>query len=395
MGPQVKIMPRVPRQAARGNRSTPGEPGLLNLLSEPVRSHSQVRRFSAGDVVVREGEAGTQAFILLSGRCEVTVHGDVLNHVEPGELFGEVACLASGTRTATVRAIQESELLELSTRTLRSELRRSPALLDRFLRDIAGRVRAISHRETIAKDEHRSLRRVLESLRPSLERFENHPSLAVDVRCQPLSFASGDYYDVLEVSPDRFLFALGDVMGHGAPTAPILAAIRGLLHESTTPDSRPHELLGQLHRHLRRHGHPNVFMTLTLLMLDVHSLTGELAVAGPPCPLLYRQGRCSPSTNEYGWTLGYPFDGVSFAGKHITLSHGDVLLFYTDGLSEIARGGDPDGETLGADGLAGILCDVVAADATGIADRVFREVEARRAGSLFEDDATALAVCVR
>ena len=79
------------------------------------------------------------------------------------------------------------------------------------------RVRDISRRETSARDEHRELRRVLEGLQPSLDRFERHPRLSVEVRWEPLTFASGDYYDVLELSPTRFLFALGDVLGHGAP----------------------------------------------------------------------------------------------------------------------------------------------------------------------------------
>ena len=273
--------------------SAAAETRLLDLLSPSGRQRCRIRRFAPGDVIVQEGEAGGTAFILVSGRCEVTVHGESLNLIHPGELFGEIACLEAGTRTATVRAVAESDVLELDGDALRSELQRSPALLEKCLRVIAHRVRDISRRETTIRDEQRGLRKALESLQPSLDRFKDHPVLTVEVRWQPFSFASGDYYDVLELSPNRLLFALGDVMGHGAPTAPIVGMMRGQLHEFVSLDSRPHEVLAHLHRHMLRHGHPYVFMTLTLLMLDLGSLTAEFAIGGPPCPLLYRNGRSS------------------------------------------------------------------------------------------------------
>ena len=378
-----------------GVSQTPGDSDVVDLLSSSMRAASRTRRFATGDVIVHEGEPGSSAYILLSGRCDVTVHGDVLNVVCPGEFFGEIACLNGGTRTATVRATAECDVLELDGAALRAELGQSPALLERFLRVIAHRVRDISRRETTVRDEQRELRRVLESLHPSLDRFRNHASLSVEVRWQPLSFASGDYYDVLELAPTRFLFALGDVMGHGAPTAPIVGMIRSQLHESATAQGRPHELLAHLHRHMQRHGHPDVFMTLMLLMLDVESSTAEFAVAGPPSPLLCRGGRSSPLTADFGWTLGYPFGGVPFRSESLALSPGDVLLFYTDGLSDAARGPDPERDSLGVDGLGAILADVFAAGPDGIADGVFQAVEGYRAGWPVEDDATALVVSIR
>ena len=68
----------------------------------------------------------------------------------------------------------ESEVLELAVGALRSELQRSPALLEKCLRTIAHRVRDISRRETTVRDEQRGLRRMLENLQPSLDRFKDH-----------------------------------------------------------------------------------------------------------------------------------------------------------------------------------------------------------------------------
>lgn len=375
--------------------SAAASPGLLELLSEAVRSDSQIRRFAAGQVIVREGDRGSEAYILLAGRCEVSVHGDVVNHIEPGELFGEVGCLESGPRTATVRSEQDSELLELSADVLRGEFLRCPAFLDRFLRDITRRLRDISAREVLARDEHRNLRRVLERLQPSLDPFVNHPVLSIDARWRPLSYASGDYYDILEVSPARFLFALGDVMGHGAATTPILAMIRGQLHEWATADCHPDELLARLHRHIRRHAQANVFMTLTLMTLDLATLAVELSIAGPPAPLLFRGGTCAPMTGTFGWTLGYPFDEMAYDLHRFTLQQGDVVVFYTDGLSEATVAAASNVDARETEALSALVCEVAAAGADRIAARLFEKLESTPNASIFNDDATALALCIR
>jgi serine phosphatase RsbU (regulator of sigma subunit) len=371
------------------------EVGLVDLLSESVRAQTRTRRFGPGESIVREGEPGSSAYILLAGSCAVSVHGDILGVIAPGDLFGDIACLEGGTRTATVRTTAESEVLEIAGDALRLELRRSPALLDRFLRVLARRVRNISQRETAVRDEHRELRKVLEGLQPSLDRFKVHPHVTVDVRWEPLSFASGDYYDVLELSPHRILFALGDVMGHGAPTTPIYGMVRSQLHESASLASRPHELLTHLHHHMRKHGHPNVFMTLTILILDVESFTADFAVGGPPSPLVYSTGTCRPLSERVDWTLGYPFDGVTFHSETMLVSHGDTFLFFSDGLSEAARGPDPERDTLGLERLSAIFADLCSDATDGMSDGVFRRVREFRGAWPAEDDATAMVIRVR
>jgi len=381
--------------AADGAVPSVAESSLIDLLSPSVRARSQVRHFQAGDVILREGEPGVDAFVLLSGRGEVLVHDERLGSVGPGELFGELACLGTGIRAATVRAAADSAVLEIPGDVIRSELPRSPALLDRFLSAMAHRVKDISRREATVRDEQRELRKMLESMQPSLEPFRNHPVLSVDVRWQPFSFGSGDYYDVLELAPNRLLFALGDVMGHGVPTTPIVGMMRGQLHEFASAESRPHELMRHLHRHLQRHGPENVFMTLTLLAIDLDSLTAEVAVAGPPCPLLWRAGRATELTGEIGWTLGYPFGGDSFQSENLSMEKGDILFFFTDGVSDAARGPHPDDDALGVEGLTKLLCDTCVLDMTQVTERVWAGVESFRAGWPAEDDATALVVTVR
>ena len=388
-------MTHAPGGTAAGGTSVAAESAVIDLLSSTLRARSTIRHFQADDVVVREGDAGVDAFVLLSGRCEVLVHDELLGVVQPGELFGELACLGAGIRAATVRAADECAVLQLPGDAVRAEMQRSPALLDRFLGIMARRVRDISRREATVRDEQRELRKMLESMQPSLEPLRNHPVLSVDVRWQPFSFGSGDYYDVLQLSRNRMLFVLGDVMGHGVPTTPIVGMMRGQLHELANAESRPHELMGHLHRHLQRHGPPNVFMTLTLLLMDLGSMTAEFAVAGPPRPVLWRDGHSTALSKQIGWTLAYPFGDDSFQSESISIASGDVLFFFTDGVSDAACGPDPDADALGVDGLTRIFSETCAVERTRVADRVWTAVESFRAGWPAEDDATALVVTVR
>jgi CRP-like cAMP-binding protein len=85
-----------------------GPPKLEHLAAHMVPV--QVR---AGGVIIRQGEPGHHFFIVVSGRVTVEVDGRQVREEGPGESFGEIALLRSVPRTATVRAVEETELVSL------------------------------------------------------------------------------------------------------------------------------------------------------------------------------------------------------------------------------------------------------------------------------------------
>src|SRR5262249_18962770 len=74
---------------------------------------AEVRAFSPGDTVVREGDRGDELFIVLSGHVQVVRNEAVLTEFDQGEHFGEMALIRAMPRSATIIAVQTSELIAL------------------------------------------------------------------------------------------------------------------------------------------------------------------------------------------------------------------------------------------------------------------------------------------
>jgi CRP-like cAMP-binding protein/tRNA A-37 threonylcarbamoyl transferase component Bud32 len=114
--------------------------------------------FAPGTEIVREGEPGDAAYIIAAGRCEVSkLEGGqrvVLRHLGPGDVFGEAALFTGEARTATVTAVEETDVSIVSRDALQDELALS-SWTAAFVRALAGRFRDIDGR---LSDHRRALR---------------------------------------------------------------------------------------------------------------------------------------------------------------------------------------------------------------------------------------------
>ena len=102
---------------------------------ETLASGARLLRFGRGQTVVREGEAGESMFLLADGRVGVSARGrtDASQRVallEPGSAFGEISLLTGEPRLATVRALEETVLVEIDKATLAPVLEKNPSLVD-------------------------------------------------------------------------------------------------------------------------------------------------------------------------------------------------------------------------------------------------------------------------
>jgi CRP/FNR family cyclic AMP-dependent transcriptional regulator len=94
----------------------------------------------AGKVVVTEGAAGAEFFVILDGRARVERHGREVNTLGPGAFFGDLALLDRAPRNASVIAESELELAKLGQRAF-DELLEHPGFSKKLLAGLARRLR--------------------------------------------------------------------------------------------------------------------------------------------------------------------------------------------------------------------------------------------------------------
>lgn len=135
---------------------------LRSDLAHLVRGGGWIplQKFEAGALIVREGEAAREAYLLVEGHCDVYKRSGPdrmhLRCMGPGDVFGETAIFASGTRTATVRAKTRVTVLVVTREALERELAGIGAL--------GSFVRALAERFREADDERALLRARLATL---------------------------------------------------------------------------------------------------------------------------------------------------------------------------------------------------------------------------------------
>ncbi|MBX3223569.1 MAG: cyclic nucleotide-binding domain-containing protein [Labilithrix sp.] len=105
------------------------------------------RSFQPGEAIVREGEPGDAAYIIVEGRCEVrkqTPSGtQTLQTIEPGAVFGEMAILTGGSRTATVVAVEATTVLVITSHVLEHEMAALKPWMATLLKSLASRFRDV------------------------------------------------------------------------------------------------------------------------------------------------------------------------------------------------------------------------------------------------------------
>lgn len=98
---------------------------------------------SAGHVLVDQGDAGREAFVIVDGTATVKRNGRKVGTLGPGDSIGELALLDHGPRTATVTADTDLTTLVLSAREFAGVLEEVPGLAQKLLGQLASRVREL------------------------------------------------------------------------------------------------------------------------------------------------------------------------------------------------------------------------------------------------------------
>jgi serine phosphatase RsbU (regulator of sigma subunit) len=156
----------------------------------------------------------------------------------------------------------------------------------------------------------------------------------------------GDFYDCFDISPGRWLVAVGDVAGKGTAAAVLTGLARHTLRAIALREEKPEEMLRFLNEALRRQSVESAFCTVGCATLEPSGggFEARLAAGGHPFPLLIRAGGRSEEVVARGMLLGVEPDPM-LTPVSLTLDPGDTLVLYTDGVVDArATNGDRFGE---------------------------------------------------
>jgi CRP-like cAMP-binding protein len=120
--------------------------GLAEDALEEVAQKASTRKLKKGDVLMRKGEVGDSLFLIHQGWVKIVTEdskGDelIINKCGPGETIGEMALLDQGTRSATVVAMDDAEVLELKNDVFEKILNQRPDVSLSIIRSYSDRLR--------------------------------------------------------------------------------------------------------------------------------------------------------------------------------------------------------------------------------------------------------------
>ncbi len=197
----------------------------------------------------------------------------------------------------------------------------------------------------------------------------------------PARELGGDLYDFLEIDPTHWGIMIGDVSGKGIPAALHMAVARTLFRMEARHNEGPALTLASVNTSLMEQA-PQGCVTLLYAHLDVTSGTFRLANAGHNYPLIVDQSVREVALD--GLPLGIDQD-YTFTETTARMGHGDVLVFYTDGIVEAVN---EQGEYFGFERLQELLAETSIRRPRTLTRQIVRAVRAFTGETPQSDDIT-------
>jgi sigma-B regulation protein RsbU (phosphoserine phosphatase) len=164
----------------------------------------------------------------------------------------------------------------------------------------------------------------------------------------PTEEVSGDYYDWVRIYDDQIGLVIADVSGKGVPAALLMAFLRASLRAATHIGYSPHISMAKVNYLLWESIERNQFVTAFYGILDVTNKTLTYTNAGHNPPILLDKDGSYKFIERGSVPLGM-FRDTRYHEYYLTTSPGDMLVLYTDGVTEA---NNPQGEEFGRERLA-------------------------------------------
>ncbi|MCU1603782.1 MAG: Protein serine phosphatase with sensor(S) [Modestobacter sp.] len=321
-------------------------------------------------------------------RREASVTEDLWR--DPRFLRG-AAARADGVRTGVAfpvlrgdNVLAVCELFSHETRPVPDELLEVLAAAGRQIGEFLDRLRAEAQVRSLADTLQRSL---LPARLPTV------PGVHLGSRYQAGGegvLAGGDTYDVLPLRDGRWLVLVADVCGRGAEAAVLTSLTRHTARAVATAGGGPAQVLSAVNAALLQDQTPGPLRFVTACCLLLHpgpaGATARLSVAGHPLPMVRSADGSCREVGSPGRALGIIGD-VRYAEVDVALSRGDLLVLYTDGVTEARNRA---GAQFGEAGLSSVLTGAADLSAQETAEAVQQAVAQHRGRPHGGDDLAVL-----
>ncbi len=215
------------------------------------------------------------------------------------------------------------------------------------------------------------------------------PHLEISSHFQPANEVGGDYYDYALEGTRRFTVILGDVSGKGIAAALYAMKLQALFELLGKTALGPKRMLVEMNDVISERIERNYFITAVVGVVDFQERKLVLARAGHNHPLHFcaRTGETrwlNPNGVGIGMKTNPGFEGL-LEEIRVPLETGDVLVFYTDGVTEAMN---KKSEPFGYERLEGTLASSSHLPAEGIKTELLKRLESFRQGEEISDDVT-------
>jgi len=235
-------------------------------------------------------------------------------------------------------------------------------------------------------------RKIQEKLLPhDMPRFRGFEIVGTSI---PSKQVGGDYFDFLDLGEGQLGIAIADVSGKGIPAALLMANLQASLHAQTFETEKVADVTARINNLLVKSTDSNMFVTFFYGLLNRNKSTFTSTNAGHNHPLLLRSDLTMEYLTKGGLVLGFLPD-QKYAQQTTILQPGDVLVLYTDGITE-ARTPEEDkaveDRLFGEDRLVQIIKDSASLSAREIQSAILNAVSIHTKNTPQGDDITLVII---